>query len=167
MPAGRGPSKFGRFAGRDRRRRGQGKAETFAFLGFTHTCAKTRTGAFTVLRQTIPQRMRAKLASVNEELLRRRHHPVWETGAYLRARWLNRLAQEGRDGACELDQLLPHEAVAMASVVLPAVLVAGRPPVGKPGASLQRSKAIRGAHGTPPTPRGPAHLGSQSVAIDS
>jgi hypothetical protein len=32
---------FGRFAAEDRKRRGQGKPETFNFLGFTHICAKT------------------------------------------------------------------------------------------------------------------------------
>jgi retron-type reverse transcriptase len=35
---------FGRFARRDRGRRGQGKAQTFDFLGFTHCCGKTRQG---------------------------------------------------------------------------------------------------------------------------
>jgi hypothetical protein len=33
---------FGRFAAEDRKRRGEGKPETFNFLGFTHICAKTR-----------------------------------------------------------------------------------------------------------------------------
>src|SRR6266851_614043 len=31
---------FGPFAGRNRERRGQGKPETFNFLGFTHICGK-------------------------------------------------------------------------------------------------------------------------------
>ena len=35
---------FGRFAREDRRRRGQGKPETFDFLGFTHCCGATRRG---------------------------------------------------------------------------------------------------------------------------
>ena len=42
---------FGRFADRNRRNRGGGKPETFDFLGFTHSCAKTRAGKFTVLRR--------------------------------------------------------------------------------------------------------------------
>jgi group II intron reverse transcriptase/maturase len=37
---------FGRFAARDRTRRGLGKPETFDFLGFTHCCAKTKQGTF-------------------------------------------------------------------------------------------------------------------------
>ena len=31
---------FGRFAAQDRERRGEGKPETFTFLGFTHFCGK-------------------------------------------------------------------------------------------------------------------------------
>jgi hypothetical protein len=34
---------FGRFAQLSRQRRGEGKAETFTFLGFTHYCARTPT----------------------------------------------------------------------------------------------------------------------------
>ena len=42
---------FGRFAESNRKRRGEGKPETFDFLGFTHMCGKTRTaGRFTVKR---------------------------------------------------------------------------------------------------------------------
>src|SRR5262249_34476469 len=50
---------FGRFAEQNRRQRGDGKPETFNFLGFTHSCGKTRKGHFTVLRQTIRQRWQA------------------------------------------------------------------------------------------------------------
>jgi group II intron reverse transcriptase/maturase len=76
---------FGRFAERERRRRGGGKPETFNFLGFTHSCAKTRAGKFTVLRQTMRMRWRAKLQEVKTELRRRLHDPVPEQGAYLRS----------------------------------------------------------------------------------
>ncbi len=76
---------FGRFADRDRRSRGEGKPETFDFLGFTHICTKTKSGTFTVLRQTMSKRLRGKLEAVKWELRRRRHRPVSETGAYLRS----------------------------------------------------------------------------------
>ncbi len=77
---------FGRFAAVNRAGRGQSKPETFDFLGFTHICAKTRkTGSFTVMRKTISKRLRAKVKSVKEELLRRRHAPVPEQGKWLRA----------------------------------------------------------------------------------
>jgi group II intron reverse transcriptase/maturase len=75
---------FGRFADRTRRGRGDGKPETFNFLGFTHSCAKTRTGRFTVLRQTMRSRWQAKLTAVKLELRRRLHCPVPEQGLYLR-----------------------------------------------------------------------------------
>jgi RNA-directed DNA polymerase len=77
---------FGRFAARDRKQRGKGKPETFNFLGFTHLCGTTRTtGQFTVRRQTIAKRLRAKLREVKEQLRRRWHEPVATTGAWLRS----------------------------------------------------------------------------------
>jgi group II intron reverse transcriptase/maturase len=76
---------FGRFAASQRKRRGEGRPETFDFLGFTHICGKTRNGRFTVLRQTIRQRLRAKLSEVKTELRRRLHRPVPEQGAWLRS----------------------------------------------------------------------------------
>jgi group II intron reverse transcriptase/maturase len=76
---------FGRFADEDRRERGEGKPETFNFLGFTHICAKTKKGSFTVLKQTMHQRWQAKLKSLRIELKRRLHDAVPEVGAYLRS----------------------------------------------------------------------------------
>jgi group II intron reverse transcriptase/maturase len=76
---------FGRHADRNRRDRGDGKPETFNFLGFTHTCSKTRKGRFTVLRQTMRRRWQAKLREVRLELRQRLHHPISEQGAYLRS----------------------------------------------------------------------------------
>lgn len=77
---------FGPFAASERERRGQGKPETFNFLGFTHICAKKRSnGRFTVLRQTIRKRLQAKLKQVKTELRRRLHDPVPEVGKWLGA----------------------------------------------------------------------------------
>ena len=76
---------FGRFAARDRKRRGQGKPETFTFLGFTHFCGQlTSSGAFNVWRVTAKKRMVAKLKAVKAELQRRKHHRTSEVGAWLR-----------------------------------------------------------------------------------
>ncbi len=72
---------FGRFAGKE----GGPKPPTFNFLGFTHSCGKTRKGFFTVLRQTMRTRWQAKLREVKTELRRRLHAPIPEQGAYLRA----------------------------------------------------------------------------------
>jgi group II intron reverse transcriptase/maturase len=76
---------FGRKAANDWRYRGGPKPGTFNFLGFTHSCGKTRKGWFTVLRQTMRQRMQAKLKALKAELRRRMHLPVPEQGAYLRS----------------------------------------------------------------------------------
>src|SRR5712664_1809524 len=49
---------FGRFAARDRKRRGEGKPETFTFLGFTHFCGQLNSRqAFIVWRITAKKRM--------------------------------------------------------------------------------------------------------------
>ena len=50
---------FGRFAARNRRKRGLGKPETFDFLGFTHCCTTNRSGGFQILRLTVKKRIRA------------------------------------------------------------------------------------------------------------
>jgi RNA-directed DNA polymerase len=76
---------FGRSAETSRARRGEGKPETFDFLGFTHICGKTRNGAFTVRRQTIGKRMRAKLQEIKQQLRRRMHEPVPQTGKWLQS----------------------------------------------------------------------------------
>ena len=52
---------FGRFAQVSRDRRGEGKPETFTFLGFTHYCATNSKGYFAVRRKTLAKRMRATL----------------------------------------------------------------------------------------------------------
>jgi RNA-directed DNA polymerase len=75
---------FGRFAVRNRKRRGEGKPETFTFLGFTHFCGQLTTGTFTVWRITAKKRMVAKLKAIKAELQRRKHHRTSEVGAWLR-----------------------------------------------------------------------------------
>lgn len=79
------PIEFGRWAIRDRQVRGERKPESFNFLGFTHSCATTWKGGFTVLRRTMRARWQAKLKAVKTELWRRLHQPVPELGAYVRA----------------------------------------------------------------------------------
>jgi len=74
---------FGRFAAANREKRGQGKPETFDFLGFTFICGKTRAGRFTVLRKSRADRLRAKLRDIKETLRRRMHRPIPEQGKWL------------------------------------------------------------------------------------
>jgi RNA-directed DNA polymerase len=77
---------FGCFAAENRKKRGEGKPETFNFLGFTHICGRKRSnGRFTVLRQTMRKRLQAKLSEMKIELKRRMHAPIPEVGRWLRA----------------------------------------------------------------------------------
>ena len=65
---------FGRFAEENRKKRGQGKPETFDFLGFTHYCSKShKTGRFRVKRKTVQKKLRLKLKELNLWLKQNRH----------------------------------------------------------------------------------------------
>src|ERR1700688_3583850 len=75
---------FGRLAQVNRQQRGEGKPETFTFLGFTHYCATTSKGHFVVHRRTVPQRMRATLHAIKAKLRLRMHEPVNAVGAWLK-----------------------------------------------------------------------------------
>lgn len=74
---------FGRFASANREDRGEGKPDSFDFLGFTHSCGKTRNGKFKVRRVTIAKRMTRKLAEIKMELRKRMHDPLSMTGKWL------------------------------------------------------------------------------------
>ena len=77
---------FGRFAEANRKKKGEGKPETFDFLGFTHICSKNpKTGYFIIERRTIRSKMRRKIKEIKEELKKRMHTPVKETGKWLKS----------------------------------------------------------------------------------
>lgn len=67
---------FGRFAGQDRKKRGEDKPETFDFLGFTHYCSKSKLGKFRVKRKTSGKRFKAKLKIFAEWLTHSMHTEI-------------------------------------------------------------------------------------------
>src|SRR5579864_3306980 len=76
---------FGRFAARNRKQRGEGKPETFTFLGFTHFCGNlTSSGSFNDWRLTAKKRLVAKLNVIKAELQHRKHHRTRDVGTWLR-----------------------------------------------------------------------------------
>lgn len=77
--------RFGRYAIEWRQRAGQGKPETFNFLGFTFICGRSRRGAFLLRRHTRRDRMRAALDEVKTQLHQRRHDSIAEQGRWLRS----------------------------------------------------------------------------------
>ena len=79
---------FGRFAAENRKRRGLGRPETFAFLGFLHICGRTRRGTFLLQRKTRSDRMRAKLNEIKSQLRSRMHATIPEQG-----RWLGKVVR--------------------------------------------------------------------------
>ena len=74
---------FGRSAIEDRKRRGEGKPETFDFLGFTHYCRKTREGWFGLGRKPVAKRMTRTLKRVGEILRRRINGKVKDVAQWL------------------------------------------------------------------------------------
>jgi group II intron reverse transcriptase/maturase len=89
---------FGRHAAARRHRRGEGKPETFNFLGFTHICAPTKKG-FWVKRIPKKERVRAKLKELKAALRRTMHRPVAAVGAWLRSVLLGYFAYYAVPGA--------------------------------------------------------------------
>lgn len=59
---------FGRFAEENRQRRGEGKPETFTFLGFTHYCSRSRNGKFRVKRKTSRKKYTKKCKEVHRKI---------------------------------------------------------------------------------------------------
>jgi group II intron reverse transcriptase/maturase len=75
---------FGRYAAANRKRRGQGKPETFSFLGFTFICGKSLRGKFLLKRRSRRDRMKAKLKEIGGELRRRMHQPIPQQATWLK-----------------------------------------------------------------------------------
>ena len=74
---------FGKRSSEQRRQRGDGRPPTFAFLGFTHYCARSRDGRFVVKRRTDRRRLTRKLHDVRDEQRRRMHTPLPEQHRWL------------------------------------------------------------------------------------
>ena len=64
---------FGRFAEATMQRLGQGKPDTFDFLGFTHYCGKSRYGYFRVKRKTSRKKFNAKVKAFGQWIRQNRH----------------------------------------------------------------------------------------------
>lgn len=70
---------FGRYAKERREKRGEGKPETFDFLGFTHYCSTSKTGRYRVKRKTSRKKFKAKLKAIAEWLRRNLHSSIEDT----------------------------------------------------------------------------------------
>ena len=98
---------FGRFAKADRKRRGQGKPETFDVMGMTHYCATTRRGKFRVGRKPSRKRVGRTLRRIWEALRMRMH-----LGEHEVAIWLGRVIKPkfsswGKEVLCQVVDVDP------------------------------------------------------------
>jgi RNA-directed DNA polymerase len=86
---------FGRYAARNAKKQGK-KPQTFEFLGFTHICARSRQGKFTVHVKTIAKRLRRGLNAVADWCKQHRHDPVNEQRKSLNAKLRGHYQYYGR-----------------------------------------------------------------------
>jgi len=75
---------FGRFAALTRLRYGQGRPDTFEFLGFKHVCGVDRSGRFALIRIPSVKSCRKFLARTRAWIMHRRHWRCWEQQEHLR-----------------------------------------------------------------------------------
>ena len=76
---------FGRYAAERRKKSGEGKPESFDFLGFTHLCSKNRKGGYFLKRKTVSKRLRQTIREIKEALRKKMHDPVEQTGDWLKS----------------------------------------------------------------------------------
>lgn len=75
---------FGGHAAARRAGRGEGKPDTFDFLGFTHICGTNQKSAgFQLWRRSSRKRLKAKLQAIKEDMRKRMHFPIAEQGRWL------------------------------------------------------------------------------------
>jgi len=86
---------FGRNAAKNARQQGK-KPATFNFLGFTHICARSRQGKFTVHVKTIAKRLGRGLKAVWQWCKQHRHDPVSEQRKTLNAKLRGHYQYYGR-----------------------------------------------------------------------
>jgi len=86
---------FGRHARKNARRQGK-KPATFDFLGFTHICARSRQGKFTVHVKTMAKRLRRGLMAIAEWCREHRHDPVDQQQRTLNAKLRGHYQYYGR-----------------------------------------------------------------------
>jgi group II intron reverse transcriptase/maturase len=86
---------FGRGATRNAKKQGK-QPETFDFLGFTHLCARSRKGKFTVNVRTIGKRLRRGLKAIADWCKQHRHEPVNEQQKTLNAKLRGHYQYYGR-----------------------------------------------------------------------
>lgn len=92
---------FGRFASENRQRRGQGKTETFNFLGFTHYCSKTKDGRYQVKLKTSNKRINRAMIAMNTFLKERRTRQMKEIWNDLRLKLVGHYNYYGVSGNFE------------------------------------------------------------------
>jgi RNA-directed DNA polymerase len=101
---------FGPFAIHNRKRRGEGKPETFNFLGFTLYCSRNQKGNFRVGLCTEKTRLQRALTRLQDQMRRMRHLPIQEQADHLNQMLRGHYAYDGIAGNFRVLQRV-HRAV--------------------------------------------------------
>lgn len=129
---------FGRFAEANRKKSGEGKSETFTFLGFIHYGSKSQRGAFRVKRKTSGKKFKQKVKAMKTWIKANRHmeqklllktlrsklvghyryygitdnfekiHAYYDITINLLLKWLNRRSQKKSFSKERFFEILPH-----------------------------------------------------------
>jgi len=78
--------------------KGDGKPETFDFLGFTHFWGKTRRGGFAIKQKTSRKRFARSLKAIGQWCRNNRHDPMWKQHRELSRKLRGHYAYFGRRG---------------------------------------------------------------------
>lgn len=89
---------FGRFAEERRARRGDGKPETFDFLGFSHYCSKGKPGNYSVKRKTSKKKFIVKLKVLAEWVRKNMHTELGDLIKQLNAKLIGHFRYYGITG---------------------------------------------------------------------
>jgi group II intron reverse transcriptase/maturase len=100
---------FGRFAEQDRKQRGEGKPDTFDFLGFTHYSSKSQKGWFRMKRKTASKKYRMKLKEMNLWIKQNRNLRLIDLTNLLNAKLRGHFQYYGvTDNSKSMDDFLFH-----------------------------------------------------------
>jgi len=109
---------FGRFAEENRDKRGEGKPETFDFLGFTHYCSKSMNDKYRVKRKTSRKKLKNKLKAAKTWLRKNMHAPVVNLIGKINAKLIGHYRYYGITDNSKMLNNFRYEVIKMLSKVL-------------------------------------------------
>ena len=105
---------FGRYAKQNRQKRGQGKPETFDFLGFTHYCGVTKDGRYSLKVKTVSKKLTVAITMQAKWLRSMRTNPLKDTWTTLAAKLIGHYNYYGVSGNFDSTKIYYEQTRALA-----------------------------------------------------